>query len=178
MAQVKGKFIMLAGRLMASHGEALRQANQELMRDTGKAWTDLDPEGWYDTRHFENFMQAYARVSDLREQAIVRIGRQVYPTIKNTSGLPPGLDTPLDFIRFEAEGFAANHRGEDVTPRHFVSVEDRHVVVDATAPGYSPLLFEGVYLGILEMCGVYTGRVVQTQAVHKGDATDRFDITW
>ena len=56
--------------------------------------------------------------------------------------------------------------------------EDGHVIVQAPAPGYNSKLYEGVYLGILEMCGVKTGKVIQTQSQENGDPTSEFDITW
>lgn len=81
----------------------------------------------------------------------------VYPTIKRTAGLPPSLKTPLDFLKFEAEGLLANHRGADVRPRKFMKAVDREVVVDAPAPDERSKLYEGVFLGILEITGVKTG---------------------
>jgi hypothetical protein len=145
---------------------------------TGKTFAELDPEGWYDTSLFNLFMETYARYSVSGERAIVTLGRNVYPTIKKSAGLPPHLKTPLDFIKFEAEGFLANHRGSDVQPRKFISTKDGDVLVQAPAPGYNPKLYEGVFLGILEMSGVKTGKVVQTKARANGDATDEFHITW
>jgi hypothetical protein len=77
----------------------------------------------------------------------------------------------LDFIKFEAEGFLSNHQGKDVIPRKFIKAEEGEVVVKAPAPGYNEKLYEGVFLGILKMCGVENGKVVNV-----GDST--FHITW
>ena len=52
-----------------------------------------------------------------------------------------------------------NHQGADVKPRKIMTAEDKNVVIEANSPGYSPVLIEGVFLGILEMCGIKTGRV-------------------
>ena len=178
MAEVKGKFIVLAARLMSLYVVKLMEADGVLFKKMGRHWNELEPEGWYDTALFDLFIEAYAKASPLGEEAIVAIGKGVYPKIKKTVGLPTHLKTPLDFIKYEAEGFLANHRGADIVPRTFVLVEDRHVVVEARAPGYSAKLYEGVFLGILEMCGVKTGKIVQTKSTKRSDTTDEFDIRW
>lgn len=152
MAEVKGKFITLTGARMAVlHKRALAFCDTILVQKTGKHWNELDPEGWYDTKIFEGFMVNYAKTSLVSDRAIVMLGREVYPTIKETVGLPENIKTAYDLILFEAEGFMQNHRGEGVVPRKFIKKELGHVVVQAHAPGYNQKLFEGVYLGILQM---------------------------
>lgn len=178
MADVKGKFITLAGSLMSLYKTQLAEADKIVFTKTGRHWNELEPEGWYDTRLFHFFMEAYAKASLSGEQALVTLGRNIYPTIQRTAGLPPHLKTPLDFIKFEAEGYLANHRGSDVIPRTFIKAVEGEVIVQAPAPGYNSKLYEGVFLGILEMCGVKTGKVVQTKSQEKGDSTSEFRITW
>lgn len=170
MAEVKGKFIKLGIMLMGCYPSAQNKARDFLKSSIGIDETVLDPEGWYDTKLFDEIMTIYASSSLTKEKAIITLGRLVYPEIKKTAGLPPNLKTPLDFIMFEAEGFLANHRGNDVIPRKFVVAVPGRVIVEAPAPGYNPVLYEGVFLGILEMCGVYTGKVERN-----GDV---FTITW
>jgi len=174
MAEVKGKFISLAGYLMSAYEEAFNPANERLFKATGKYHKDLEPEGWYDTAIFNDFMLAYASASSTHEQAIVTLGKNVYSTIKKTTGLPPNIKMPLDLLLYEGEGFLLNHRGADVVPRIFKTKTDGHVVVRAPAPGYSQKLYEGVYLGILEMFGVKSGKVTMT----KGSPDFEYDITW
>lgn len=174
MAQVKGKFITLAGTLMGLYKENQEKADQMLFESTGKHYNELDPEGWYDAKIFDTFMQEYAKGSPSGEQAIVTLGRKVYPTIEKTSGLPENIQSPLDLILFEAEGFKQNHQGPEVKPRVFVKKEDGHVIVKAPAPGYSQKLYEGVFQGILEMKGVKNGKVVMT----KGAPDFEYEITW
>ena len=178
MAKIKGKFITLTGSLMSLYPDSRDVADKQLFAKTGKHWNELDPEGWYDTSLMDQFMKTYAKASPTGERAIVNLGRQVYPTIKKSSGLPPNLKTPLEFLKFEADGFMANHNGTDVKPRKFIAAQERNVVVQAPAPGYDSKLFEGVYLGILEMCGVPSGKVEQTKSQEKGDPTSEFKITW
>ncbi|MBN1591303.1 MAG: hypothetical protein JW888_17455 [Pirellulales bacterium] len=178
MAEVRGKFINLAGGLMSLYPEYLAVADRSLFLRIGKHWNELEPEGWYDTSLFELLMQAYAKASPTGEKALITLGRKVYPTIKKTVGLPDRLKTPLDFIKYEAEGFLANHRGPGVRPRRFIKVVDREVIVEAPAPGYSEKLYLGVFQGLLEMCGVKTGCVVQTKSREQGDSTAEFRITW
>lgn len=178
MADVKGKFISLSVALMGLYKDGQTEANNLVKARTGLSASQLDPEGWYNTTIFNDVMETYAKHSVTGDRAIVTLGRNVYPTIKKTAGLPPHLKTPLDFLKFEAEGFMLNHRGADVTPRKFVRAVERDILVQAPAPGYNALLYVGVYLGILEMTGVSTGEVVQTKSMRKGDATDEFHITW
>ncbi len=175
MAEVKGKFITLTGSFMSIlHKKPLKKADDELYQATGKRYNELDPEGWYDTKFFNLFMEEYSKGSLLGEEAIVMLGRKVYPTIKRSVGLPPEIKTPLDLVIFEAEGFELNHRGPDVKPRKFIKKEDKHVIVQAPAPGYNQKLYEGVFLGILEMFGIKSGKVVMT----KGEPEFEYEITW
>ena len=173
MAEVKGKFITLAGSLMLMYPEALKFCDNILFKKTGKHWNELDQEGWYDTKIFGGFMNNYAKASPAGEGAIVTLGRNVYPTIRK-AGLPPEIKNALDLIIFEAQGFELNHRGNDVKPRKFIKKEDKHIIVQAPAPGYSQKLYEGVFLGILEMYGITTGKVV----MRKGAPEFEYEITW
>ncbi|MCM2279499.1 MAG: hypothetical protein NDJ89_15595 [Oligoflexia bacterium] len=163
MAEIKGKFILLARDYLGSPFEELR---------------GIDPEEWYDTDLFEASLRSLARASRAGRQRIVELGREVYPTIRRTVGLPARLSSPLDFIRYEADGFVSNHRGFGVVPRRFLQAEQGRVLVEATAPRYNPALFEGVFLGLLEMAGVTGGQVLQTRARARGHRSDEFLITW
>lgn len=180
MAEVKGKFISLAIGLMLSKPEARAAATQSIQVMTGKLPTELDPEGWYDTKVFEAvFKSIEDRESPLLAWAAIKvIGQNVYPTIDQTVGLPKTLTTPIDFLKFEADGFLANHRGPDVIPRNFITVQDRLIVVEAPSPGYNCWLIEGVFDGILKMCLIGTGEVKQSKCVRKGDPTCEYTIKW
>ena len=169
MAQVKGKFIKMTGFLMLPAEIAL--ANDYLFSELGKKHIELDDEGWYDTKIFDKFMRICSENSVAKDRIYLTVGKKVYPTIKRTAGMPPHLVTPLDFIKFEAEGFLMNHQGTDVTPRKIIKAEDKEVIMEAIAPGYNSKLYEGVWLGILEMCGISTGKVENT-------GNDVFKITW
>lgn len=86
------------------------------------------------------------------------------------------IKTPLDAIMFETENYLLDHQSDEVSqviPRKIISAEDGHVVVEAPAPGYDPLLYKGVYLGILQMLGINTGKV---EMIDQNKAI--FDITW
>lgn len=177
MAEVKGKFISLAGALMRVYEEKLEEADSYCRKTTGKHYNELDPEGWYPVDLLKRFIEKYTEASITGERAIVTLGAKVYPTIERTVGLPK-FKSPLEAILFEAEGFLSDHRGSDVVPRKFLRKEEGLVVVEAPAPGYDCLLYEGVYLGILEMAGVTTGTCEQTRCVKKGDPTCEFHIQW
>ncbi|WP_371805366.1 hypothetical protein [Candidatus Lokiarchaeum ossiferum] len=178
MAKVKGKFISLAVSLMGAYKEAQAKADEYIFKQTNLHYNKLDQEGWYDTKIFAHAMDAYAKASPTGDRAYVTLGQKVYPTIKKTSGLPPTLKTPLDYILFEAEGFKANHKGNGLKPRKFIKKDEGDVIVEAEAPDYSCKLYKGVFLGILEMAGINTGKVEQTKCTTKGDATCEFHITW
>ncbi len=174
MAEVKGKFITLAGNLMKLYKNALDFCDNILYEKIGLHYHELDPEGWYDTKIFNGFMVNYAKASLAKDKAIITLGRKVYPTIEKTVGIPSNIQKPLDLIIYEAQGFLLNHRGADVVPRKFLKKEDGHVIVQAPAPGYSQKLYEGVYLGILEMYDIKNGNVEMT----KGAPHFEYEIKW
>jgi hypothetical protein len=180
MAEVKGKFIMLAVDLIKTKPEARQAAMIAVKNLTGKDPYELDPEGWYDTKVFDTvFSTIEANTTGIMGWASIKvIGQLVYPTIRTTVGLPPNLVTPLDFLKFEAEGFLQNHRGPDVIARRFIKVEDGDIIVAAPSPGYNCTLIEGVYEGILQICRIGDGIVRQTQCVKKGDPTCIYHISW
>ncbi len=174
MAKIKGKFIILAGNLMSLYKTQLAFANKYLRNKTGKIHKELDPEGWYDTNIFEIFMRKYAEGSVSKDKAIETLGRNVFPTIKNTVGLPSDIKTAYDLIIFEAKAFELNHKGDDVIPRQFVKKQEGHVIVKAPAPGYNQILYLGVFKGILEMFGINRGIVKMI----KGEPDFEYEIKW
>ena len=179
MAQIKGKFIKLTGFLMSLYKDAQQSANSYLQQELGIDFKDIEDEKFYDTKIWSRFMDEYAQVSVTKDKAYVTLGQKVYPTIKKTTGLPDHLKTPLDYILYEAEGFKLNHRGSDVIQRKILQKQDKHIIMEAPAPGYDCRLYEGVFLGILQMIGVSSGKVIQTKCQqHKGDSTCEFHITW
>ncbi len=180
MAEVKGKFIILAYDLIKTKPQARRAAMDSVRDLTGKDPYELDPEGWYQTGVLETVFSAVeANTQPIMGWASIKvIGQLVYPTIKTTVGLPEHLRTPLDFIRFESEGFLQNHRGPDLIPRKFIKTEDREIVVEAPSPGYNCTLIEGVYEGILQICGIADGEAKQIQCVKRGDPTCVYRISW
>jgi hypothetical protein len=88
------------------------------------------------------------------------------------------VDTALKTLSLEGEFFNAFHRGKDVRPRKYLQIREGEVIVEAMAPGYNCKIYEGVYLGILELYGIKTGQVVQTHCVVRGNPTCVFRITW
>lgn len=169
MAQVKGKFIKMVAYFMLSN--ELQAANQYLQGQLGITHAELVDEDWYEVSIFDEFMKTCEQKSVFKDQIYVNIGKRVYPTIKRTIGLPEELDGPQSFILYEADGFLQNHKGDDVVPRRIIRSSPREVVIEAKAPGYNGKLYEGVWLGILEMCGVGTGQVDQLGG-------DVYRITW
>ncbi|MGO9119345.1 MAG: hypothetical protein ACLQPD_17270 [Desulfomonilaceae bacterium] len=180
MADVKGKFVTLACDMIKTKPKTRQAAIDAVKQLTGKDPYQLDPEGWYNTRVLEAVFSAIEANSKgiIGWASIKVIGQLVYPTIKTTVGLPPHLVTPADFVKFEAEGFLQNHRGPDVTPRKFIKIEDKDIIIEAPSPGYNCVLIEGVYEGILQICGIADGSAKQIQCVKKGDPTCVYQITW
>lgn len=178
MAEVKGKFIMLTASLTSLYKDTYDRLDRKIYAGTGNHIKELDPEGWYDIRYYNDSMSAYTDASLAKERALVTLGRNIYPTIKNTTGFPPGLETPLDYIEFELQGYLENIRGPEVKPREIVLKEDRHVVIRTQMTEQPCMILEGVYLGILEMLGVTTGKVKHTKCMNNGDPYCEFDISW
>jgi predicted hydrocarbon binding protein len=181
MAELKGKFIALACNFLHTKPVARQTAIASVRSMTGKDPTELDPEEYYDTKVLDSVFQAVlnSESETVARAALKVIGQEVYYEIKWTVGLPDSLDSPLDYVKFEMEGFRLNHRGPDVVQRRILQAEDGHVIIEAPSPGYNCIWIEGVFEGILRMCGkVRTGRVVQTQCVMKGDPTCVYDIKW
>ncbi len=180
MATSKGKFIMMAYSLLELDPEAEAEAAQTIKRLTGKSCDHLDPEGWYDTNVIGTIFQiAEKHYGSIMAWSTIKVmGRRVFPTIAKTGGFPKDLRTPLDWVKWEGKTFLADHRGSDVVPRKFLVTEPGHVVVEAISPGYTCVLVEGVYEGILGMCNIKSYTVKQTRCVKKGDPVCEYDITW
>lgn len=180
MAQIKAKFIQLACNFLSSSPETQRAAVAAVERNAGKPYKELDPEGYYDTSVLDAiFKEIDSHESEFMAQVRKKvIGQEVYSTIRFTVGIPEHIKTPLDHVKFEAEGFLLNHRGADVKPRRILLAEDRHVVIEAPSPGYDCTWIEGVFEGILRMTGQAGKAVKQTTCVKKGDRTCVFDIEW
>jgi len=177
MSEVRGKYITLAGSLMGLYPQKRAEVDTLLFAQTGKHYNELEPEGWYDTKWIKMFLDKYVEASTTGANAVVTFGRKIYPTIK--AGLPHNLKTPLDFIKFEAEGFLSAHRGPEIKPRKFIKTTEGDVIIQAVVPPWhNSKMYEGVYIGILEMCGVKNGKVVQTKSQEKGDGITEFHITW
>lgn len=174
MNEIKGKFISLTGSLMTLYPDALKKSDEALYATTNKHWNELEPESWYPTSLFGDFIDNYISASITGEKAVVTLGKKVYPTIKKSVGFPPEIKTPLDLIVFEAEGFEMSHKGSDVRPRKFIQKKEGHVIVQAPAPGYNQKLYEGVFLGILEMFNVKSGKVSITKTAPEWE----YEITW
>jgi predicted hydrocarbon binding protein len=102
----------------------------------------------------------------------------MFPKMKAAGSLPDQLHTPEEFLRFEAEQFLDNYRGDGAMPRKFIKVDPGHIVIEAASPGYHCSFTEGVYSGILRLCDITNGRVRQTKCVLDGDANCEYDIRW
>ena len=180
MADVKGKYITMACRLLETKPEAKKAALQNVKKLTGKEYNELDQEGWYDAKVLESIFQAIRVHSTpiIANAAIKLIGQKIFPTIERTVGLPKHLKTPLDFLKYDIESFKNDHRGSGVKPRKIIEAQEGKVIMEATSPGYDCTLIEGVFLGMLDICGVKNKEVTQTKCIRKGDQDCVYLITW
>jgi hypothetical protein len=181
MAQIKGKFINMVVNFISSRSDIQEKARQGVKSLTGQLPSELEPEGWYDAKVINSVFETIRSNTDnVSADIMIQVaGMEIFYVIKETVDLPPGLDTALDWFKFEAESFSADHKGPDVIPRKFIKAEEGHVVIEAPSPGYDCTLIEGCYMGILRMNKQYDGKVKQTKCVKKnGDSTCVFDIRW
>jgi hypothetical protein len=177
MSEVRGKYITLAGSLMSLYPKQRTEADTMLFAQTGKHFNELEPEGWYDTKWVKLFLDKYAEASLSGDNALKTFGRRIYPTIK--AGLPSHLKTTLDFLKFETEGYMHAHRGPDVKPRTIIKANEGEFIVQAIVPQWhNSKMYEGVFLGILEMCGNKDGKVTRKPVPEKGDNIVEFHISW
>lgn len=180
MTETKGKFITMTCSLLQLNPEARVEVEKFIKNHTGKAWNQLEPEGWYDTTIVKSIFQITEKhYGTLMAKSIIKVvGRRAISIITKTTGFPKNLSTPLDWLKWEGESFQNDHRGSGVLTHRFITTEPGHVVIEATPPGYDCLLIEGVYEGILNMCDVKTYTVKQIRCVKDGDPFCHYDITW
>ena len=181
MGQIRGKFVDMVINYISSRPDIQEKAKQGVLNLTGHHPSQLEPDGWYDAKVLNSVFETIRANTDrISADIMIQVaGMEIYYVLKETADLPPGLDTALDWIKFEADGFLANHKGPDVVPRKFIKAENGHVIVDAPSPGYDCTFIEGCFMGILRMNKQYDGKVTQTKCVKKnGDSTCVFDIRW
>jgi len=163
MAKGKGKYINFVGALMSLYKEDRAKVDEVIHAKTGKHLGEFENEEFYDTKIMKLALEAYAKASPTGRTAIITMGRNIYPLVKKTVGLPPEmLKTPLDALKFEAQNFLDDHvddGGTPVIPRTFHLFEDGHVIVEAPVPDYDPLLMVGVFMGLFKVLGFPAARV-------------------
>ncbi len=81
MAEIKGRIIILCGRLMSLYKNELKQADDYLYKRIGIHYKELEPNGWYGTKILCTFMDKYSEASITKEQALVTLGRMIFPLI-------------------------------------------------------------------------------------------------
>jgi len=177
MAKVRGNIIQLTASLMSLYPDAQKSADDALFKECGKHWKELKIDDFYETKLWDLMMTAYSKASIQGENALLTVGKKIYPTIKAAGQIPKEIDSALKMIKFEADGFVLYHKGPDVIPRKFLKADEGDVIVLAPSPGYNCKVIEGVYLGILKMFGK-NGTVVQEKCVKKGDSTCQYHISW
>jgi predicted hydrocarbon binding protein len=178
MAEVRGNLIQLTGSLMSMYADVQKKADDALFAKTGKHWNQYSINDWVDAKFWDLFMTSYAEGSPSGERAFLTLGRSIYPTIKKAGQIPAEINTVVKMLEFEGEGFKNYHRGSDVKHRKFLKVKEGDVLVEAPSPGYNCKVIEGVFLGIVEMFNIKTGKVAQTKCIKSGGSTCEYHITW
>ncbi len=105
MAEVRGNIIQLTGSLMGLYPEAQEKADQALFRICGKHWDEMTTDDWIDTTIWDTFMGDYAAASLSGQNALITLGRNIYPAIRKAGQIPEEIDTPLKMLKFEEQGF-------------------------------------------------------------------------
>ncbi len=178
MAEVKGKFITLAAGFIKIYPKFYEKADRFVYQSTGLRQDKLDPEGWYDARLYAYVMECYVEASITKEKALVTLGKSIYPTIKRTTGFPPGLETPMDYIEFEAQGYLENLRGPGIRPRKIIKKSDTYAIVQLRMDEQPCKVMEGIYQGILEVTGHEDGSIEHKKCIKNGDPECEFHVKW
>ncbi|MCX6013739.1 MAG: hypothetical protein NTV30_10150 [Chloroflexi bacterium] len=63
MVKIEGKFITMGVSLMILYPYAQILADEEIFSITGKHWTELEPEGWYDHDLYTTVQEIYTIAS-------------------------------------------------------------------------------------------------------------------
>jgi hypothetical protein len=156
----------------------LEKADRQLFRDAGKHWHELEPDGWYDARHYRNFINGYVKASPAKENAMITLGKQIYLTVKQMDGFPPGLKTPIDYLEFEAKTYLEAFQGAEISPRKFIKKYPGYVIIQTKMTEQDCKVVEGVYRGIMRLAGVSRGKIQQAKCIKNGDAFCEFHILW
>ncbi len=160
--ETRGKFITMTCRYLETKPQVREAAIKFINEKTGKKPDDLDPEGWYPVDLVTHTFDLLTELSNaiIAKSVIKLFGRKIYPTFKANGGILPPVQTPQSMLKFEADGYLQSLRGPNVKPRTFLESKPNNIVVQADMPpGYPSEFMEGVYLGILEMCGFPGGQV-------------------
>lgn len=171
MPLMQGKYTILTVTLaIASSPNIAKTIDAYLEEHLGLTHQELDPEEFYDISIFVDCMAIYCQSFPDPTKAVIELGKRIYPTNKWTGALPDHLKTPLDFIVFEAEGFK-NAFSSDVVQRKIMETTERSVTMYAPSPGYVKEMMIGVWLGILEMIDINSGKVEEIDI-------DTWRISW
>jgi hypothetical protein len=88
MPEVRGKFIRVAGTLMTLYPGARQEADAVLEQRTGRHWDELDPDEWFDADIFAVFLDTYCGSSAAGDDALITLGKKIFPTKKKLGELP------------------------------------------------------------------------------------------
>jgi len=160
--EIRGRFVTLACALLETKPAARDAAMKFVLDTTGLNFDKLEPAGWYPVALFSGIFDIITRQTSpiLAKASLKTIGSKVYPTIKAHGGIPSDINTPSALLAFEAKGFLDSFHGVGVVPRKIIKDTPKEFVVQADMPSGIPKeLMEGVYQGILQMCGVSIGKV-------------------
>lgn len=175
--EIKGQFITTLCNLLETSPEVKVAAFEHVKQVTGKSYDKLDPQGWYPIRASTGILEMISKeyTPVLTRVRFKTMGSNVYPTMKAHGGIPADVNTPGKLMRFEAEGYMKSHRGAEVVPHKILKDAPNEFIVQVDLlPGTPSAMYEGVYLGILKMCGISSGIVRVTEK----DGHTLFHVNW
>lgn len=162
---------------MAAYPEKRDEVDKVLFQELGRHYNELSPEAWYDAKWIKMFLDKYVAASITGISAMTTFGRKIYPTIRAL--LPAHLKTPLDYLKFESDTYLRECRGPDVKARTILKAVEGEFKVETALPAFHhPKFIEGLYTGILEMCGAKGIKVKFSPLAAKGQDAYLFEVFW
>jgi len=161
MVEIQGKFITLAGMLLADKPEVLATINEFIEEETGCTHLELDPNDYYDIEIWIKLLQHYRNSFDDHDQSLVDLGKRFYPTMKRTGDIDIiNSKNPLDYLRDEINKSDEMIKGANgALQKKIIEENDNEVIMLAPSINTGSFLHIGVWLGLFEMLDIKTGGV-------------------
>jgi len=150
MAEIKGKFIALAGILLSDKPELLEKANEQLVKKYGYTHQFIAYEDYYDSQIFSEFLVAYSTSQEQPEDALTYFGRRAIALLQRSSSFPGSISSVDELLKIQTEILEQNHHYEQLTWPSIVTSSAHSITIFAPAPEYDSRIFPGMWLELLE----------------------------